>query len=145
MSQGPEIDLTSLESVTNRLEEALRDYEKEPGNLYILDSVIKRFELSYIVSVRLIQRYLEDYAAIPPESDASFRQIIEMATEYGLTHATGADWVEYRRARNLTAHTYREEIARGLVDEAKSFLPVAQFLLERLRRKVQDGSESEND
>lgn len=141
MSQGPEIDLTSLESVTVRLAEALQDYGKTPDNLYILDSVIKRFELSYIVSVRFIQRYLEDYAAVPPESDASFRDIIEMANRYGLTRAAGADWIEYRKARNQTAHTYREEIARGLVDEARSFLPVAIFLLESLKRKVRHGSE----
>ena len=141
MSQGPEIDLTSLESVTVRLAEALQDYGKTPDNLYILDSVIKRFELSYIVSVRFIQRYLEDYVAVPPESDASFRDIIEMANKYDLTRATGADWIEYRKARNQTAHTYREEIARGLVDEARSFLPVAIFLLDSLKRKVRHGSE----
>ena len=138
MSQNPEIDLTSLESVTFRLEEALGDHGKEPNNLYILDSVIKRFELSYIVSIRLIQRFLEDYAAVPPETDASFREIIEMAGEYGLTRATAVDWVEYRKARNQTAHTYREEIARGLVDEASAFLPVAKFLLDSLKRKVRN-------
>ena len=142
MSQGPEIDLTSLESVTSRLEEVLRDYAKEPENPYILDSVIKRFELSYIVSVRLMQRYLEDYAATPPDTGATFRDIIEMAIEYGLTQASGADWIEYRKARNQTAHTYREEVARELVGEASSFLPVTHFLLESLRRKVQDESKS---
>lgn len=140
MSQGPEIDLTSLEGVTSRLEQALIDFQKEPDNLYILDSVIKRFELSYIVSVRPIKRFLEDYAAIPPESDASFREIIEMASEYGLTEASGADWIEFRKARNQTAHTYQEEIARGLVDEASTFLPVARFLLENLKRRVRHES-----
>lgn len=138
MTSETRIDVTALEKVTARLEEALDAYQGTPDNLFILDSVIKRFELTYIQSIRVIERFLLDHAPIAPENDASFREVIEAATEFGLTQASWEEWLEFRKARNKTAHTYMEEIQRGLVDQARRFLPVARFVLENVKRRTSE-------
>lgn len=136
MSDKLRIDLRALEQVTDRLHEALQAYAAAPENLFVLDSVIKRFELSYLQTVRVIERYLLDYVPIIPETDAPFREFIEAATENGLTQATWEDWLEFRKARNKTAHTYLEDAIRALTEPAGRFLPVARFVLENVKRRT---------
>ncbi len=80
-------------------------------------------------------RFLLDNAPIAPDRDASFREMIEAAMEFGLTLASWEDWLEFRKARNKTAHTYLEEVQRGLVDQASRFLPVARYVLETVKRR----------
>ncbi len=132
------IDLNALGKATERLDEALRAYAATPDNLFVLDSVIKRFELSYLQTVRAMERFVRDYAPIGLESDASFRDFIESATDFGLTDVSFERWLDFRKARNKTAHTYLEDAVRALTIPAAEFLPVARFVLENVRRRVAD-------
>ena len=44
-------------------------------------------------------------------------------------------WMEYRRQRNITAHTYDEAKAKSVFQTALRFLPDAQALVETIGRR----------
>ena len=131
------VDLESLGKVTARLGEALRDHQKDPANLYILDSVIKRFELTYELSVRNLRRFLLDYVISQPEiEDMSFQGLIRLGDKEGLLRTGWPIWREFRDARNDTVHSYHEAKAREIAEKAQDFLPEAEHLLDNLKRRV---------
>lgn len=43
--------------------------------------------------------------------------------------------MEYRRQRNITAHTYDEVKAKSVYETALKFFPAAQALVERIDRR----------
>jgi len=137
-SEAPKpIDLGAFERICARLKEALIAHAADPGNLFILDSVVKRFELTYELSVRSLRRYLLDYAASPTEIDAlTFQEMIRRGGELGLLANNWPEWKDYREARNETTHSYREEKAREIAAEAEIFLAEAEHLLENLKRRT---------
>jgi len=141
MSEQPDvrpIDLEAFASITARLGEALADYRKDPANLYILDSVIKRFELTYELGFRSLRRYLLDYLPSDAEvDDLSFAGLIRRADKEGLVHDGWPAWREFKEARNETVHTYREVKARDVAEKAAAFLPEAEYLLRALQKRIQ--------
>ena len=133
------IDLGAFERLFTRLAEALAAFKSDPENLFILDAVIKRFELSYELAVRSLRRYLLDYSASESEVDSlTFQEMIRRGDELGLLANGWSSWKQYRDARNETAHSYKEEKAREIAVEAEIFLAEAQHLLENLKRRTTD-------
>lgn len=131
------IDLESLERVVWRLREVIADYKKTPDNLYILDSIIKRFELAYELSTRALRRYLVDRAISSADTeDKSFQWTIREADKLGLLLHGWPEWKAYRDARNETAHVYHEPKAREIAEAAQPFLVDAEYLLENLKRRL---------
>jgi nucleotidyltransferase substrate binding protein (TIGR01987 family) len=131
------IDLENLGKVIARLGEALRDYQINLANLYILDSVIKRFELTYELSVRNLRRFLLDYVISQVEvEDMSFQGLIRLGDKEGLLRSGWPAWRDFRDARNDTVHTYHEAKAREIAEIARNFLPEAEHLQENLKRRV---------
>ena len=130
------LDLEALEKVSVRLAEALRALEKDPANLFILDSVIKRFELTYELSVRNLRRYLLDQVISDPDvEDTSFQGMIRIGARERLLEAGWPEWKDFKDARNQTVHSYHEPKARLVVESAKAFLPQAEYLLKTLQER----------
>ena len=130
------LDLESLAKVSTRLAEALEALDKDPNNLFILDSVIKRFELTYELSIRNLRRFLLDNAISAPEiEDKTFQGIIRIGARERLIQAGWPEWKDFKEARNQTVHSYHEPKARLIVDSARVFLPHAEFLLKALRER----------
>jgi nucleotidyltransferase substrate binding protein (TIGR01987 family) len=140
MSDRPDtqpIDLEAFATVTGRLGEALADYRKDPANLYILDSVVKRFEMTYELAFRALRRFLIDYVPSDAEViDMSFAGIIRRADREELVQAGWPAWREFKEARNDTVHAYREVRAREVAEKAAVFLPEAQFVLQALQKRI---------
>ena len=91
--EAPGLDLESLEKLTLRLREALDGHRNEPANLYILDSVIKRFELTYELATRSLRRYLIEYSISKTEvADMSFAGIIRRGDKEGLLRTGWPEW-----------------------------------------------------
>ena len=135
--ESREIDLQSLEKLTLRLHEALDDHQKDQANLYILDSVIKRFELTYELATRSLRRYLIEYSISTTEvADMSFAGIIRRGDKEGLLKTGWPEWNKYREARNETVQAYQEENARKTAVDAALFLPEAEHLLGTLKRRL---------
>ncbi len=137
MSEGEKLlDLEALEKVSTRLAEALEALDKDPDNLFILDSVIKRFELTYELSIRNLRRSLLDSAISNPDiEDLSFQGMIRIAARERLIQVGWPEWKAFKDARNQTVHSYHEPKARLVVEGAREFLPQAEFFLRKLQER----------
>ncbi len=130
------LDLESFAKVSTRLAEALEALDKDPNNLFILDSVIKRFELTYELSIRNLRRFLLDSVISDPDvEDLSFQGLIRIGARERLLQAGWPEWKDFKDARNQTVHSYHEAKARLVVEGARTFLPQAEFLLQQLQKR----------
>ena len=115
--------LKSFEEAIVRLEEAL----SLPANPVVRDSCIKRFELSFELSWAVIQSFLRDRGLVCRSPRDCFRE----AFSYGLLIEEDV-WVQILQDRNLSVHTYNEELANQLYARLPRYLPALQGLLGRL-------------
>lgn len=111
---------------SGRLEERVSDYLKalsqlekagsQPKDEYLRDSVIQRFEFTHELAWKMLKLRLEqeDVFARTP------RETLQASLEAGFIE-DGNAWSDLQKMRNLTSHTYNEELA----EEVYSFV-VAQ-------------------
>ena len=90
-----------------RLKEAL---DEDISNPLIFDGVIQRFEFTYELTWKLIKAYLE-YEGIA--SINTPRSAFKEAFAAGLI-IDGDIWIDMIVDRNLTVHTYNEQMARDI-------------------------------
>ena len=132
------LDLETLESLTVRLQQSISAYNHEPENLFYLDSVVKRFELTFEIARKLLRRYLIDiepeHAKISPDH---LHEFVRLGTEQNLLRGSWTEWRRIRDARNETVHGYREEKAREIAAMAEPLLAEALVLLDNLKRRTQ--------
>ena len=94
--------------------------------------VIQNFEFVYELSIKMMRRQIEKDAASPTEADYSdFRDLLRTAAEKGLIADVEA-WFDYRKMRNITAHTYDHEKANHVYKGTLTFIGDARALLETL-------------
>ena len=90
-----------------RLEEALA--EQEPDQ-FIYDATIKRFEFTYELAWKLLKAVIEYKGG----KDVLFpRDIFKESFANGILK-NGEVWLEMLKDRNLSSHTYNQEMARDV-------------------------------
>ena len=90
---------------------------------------VQAFEFNYELCVRLIRRYLEITSIVPPEIRAlSFNDLLRVAADQGVIEDP-AVWFRYRALRNLTSHTYHENVADEVYQALESFERDVEALL----------------
>jgi nucleotidyltransferase substrate binding protein (TIGR01987 family) len=98
------LSLQQLETALVRLEEALNEPPDAP---LLLDGTVQRFEFVFELSWKTLMHVLsEDGIDVNTP-----RQSLRSAASAGLI-TDERSWLELLEARNLTSHTYNEEIAR---------------------------------
>ena len=101
----------------------------------IIAGVIQNFEFVYEFSVKMMRRQLQNEAASSDEAaQADFRALLRLAGESGLIDDVEA-WFEYRKLRNITAHTYDREKAQIVCEGSHGFLTAAQRFYEILESR----------
>lgn len=126
------LDFGSLKLATASLAEALEAAKQRPGDAFVRDASIQRFEYTYELSVKSLRRQLEAMADSPAELDAlGYRDMIRVGVERGLI-AAEAEWFRYRELRNITAHVYDPAKAAQVFAKLPLFLRDAQSLLAKL-------------
>ncbi len=106
---------------TARLQERIEEFLKAlvqlrkavamPKDEFIRDSVIQRFEFTYELSWKMLKLRLEAEAI-----DAKTpKQTLQEALQAGFI-TDGNSWSELQRNRNLTSHTYDENLADEVYD-----------------------------
>jgi nucleotidyltransferase substrate binding protein (TIGR01987 family) len=101
---------------TERLEERIADYLKvlsqlekaarQPKDEYLRDSVIQRFEFTHELAWKMLKLRLEEediFAKTP-------RETMQASLQAGLIE-DGNAWSDLQKMRNLTSHTYNEDLA----------------------------------
>ena len=106
--------LNSFRAALDRLEETL----SLPRDPVVRDSAIKRFELSFELSWRVIQSFLRDRGL----DYRSPRDCFRGAFSYGLLPEEEV-WLQMIQNRNLSIHTYNEELADEMYTQLPRYLP----------------------
>lgn len=127
------MDISALQNVLKSLKDAYSEYNKTE-NEYVRDSVIQRFEYTYALAVKFIQRYIE--LNIPNQEDLStltFNQLIRQANEMGILLNDLEQWIIYRQKRNITSHTYNIEKAKEVISIVGKFIEEIEYLITKLK------------
>jgi nucleotidyltransferase substrate binding protein (TIGR01987 family) len=88
---------------------------EQPYSEFMRDSIIKRFELCFELSWKMLQAYLKSCSV---ESRGP-KDTFALALREGLIF-DGDTWSEILANRNLTIHTYYEHLATRVYEHVKS-------------------------
>ena len=126
------LDFTSLTKATASLAVALEADAARPGDEFVRDASIQRFEYTYELCVKFLRRQLESISDSPSDIDAlGYRDMIRRGAERGLL-ASEAPWFGYRELRNITAHVYDPAKAARVFGALPGFLSDARALHAKL-------------
>lgn len=130
------LDLSSLQNAILRLNEGIQRYDQDTSDTQIRDGLIQRFEFTYVLSHKMLKRFLESTSPSPAEIDAlAFQDLIRTGNEQGLLLSDWTVWRKYREMRSKTSHTYYESVALQVVAEIPAFLNEAQYLVQQLQTR----------
>jgi len=136
------LDLSSLKNTLTRLREALEfcnsDIAKGNPRLaqFLQGGAIQAFEYSYGLSIKFLQRYLQQHEAEPGEIDnLSFNDLVRRGYEIGLLAAELIIWKQFRYYRNLGSHAYNQAKAREIYQNIPVFLVQAELLYAELEKR----------
>lgn len=133
MQQGT-FNITALENAENRLQEMLARYNKEHEDEAVRDSVIQRFEFTYSIALKTLRKYFIERAFVLEEvNQMSFNEMIRTASQLNLLVSNLEKWIVYREMKNMTSHTYDEEIALQVVSIIPDFSKEIAYLITRLK------------
>ncbi len=117
------------------LKKALKSLElaiTQPLNEFTRDSVVQRFEFTFELSWKSLKRYLEFDRQI---ADDSVRGILREAHQRQLISNID-QWFAFQKSRNLTSHTYNEETAKEVYEEAIKLPVLCHELIKNLEDKL---------
>lgn len=129
------LDISSFKNVINSLNSILIRYQKDNYDIDIRDAVIQRFEYTYSLAIKMMNRYINLYSS-DTISDMTFNEIIRKASKLGLLKNDLEKWTEYHQKRNMTSHTYDERIANQVIEIIPEFKQDAEFLYNSLESKL---------
>jgi nucleotidyltransferase substrate binding protein (TIGR01987 family) len=118
------------------------DFEKALGNLekgievakddLAIDGVIKRFELCFELSWKLIKNFLEERGLICKSPRGCFKE----AFLYGLLDDEEV-WLEMIDDRNYLVHTYTFERSREIFEKIKTkYIKSFKYLYEKVKEEL---------
>ncbi len=120
--------MTKLQAQCEDLQKALGRLKEAavlPGEVTIhQDATIQRFEFTFEIAWKLMKTIVE----LEGLSVASPRNAIRQAATVGIIDNPSM-WLEFLGNRNLTVHTYKEEVAQKVYQSAKQFIPHVEKLL----------------
>jgi len=137
-----DLDLTNLHKAINSLSEILEVYESFSTSEFSDEKVIRglragvvqNFEFTFELSWKFMKRWLE--INVSPTTDHVFtrRELFRYAAQVGLIDDV-AKWFKYHETRNITSHTYDEEKANIVVENAIVFKEDAIALYNALEER----------
>jgi nucleotidyltransferase substrate binding protein (TIGR01987 family) len=128
------LDLSTARFALESLRRAIARSLGDPSDEEVRDSVIQRFEYTYELAWKGLQRYLTDEGV---EDIAMFskRDLFREAARRGIIADPGV-WFGYQAARNETSHTYNAYRAMQVHAQAVAFAQDADRLLTELERRL---------
>lgn len=128
------LDFTALENSLQRLGEVVEIYKKKPQDTIVRDSLIQRFEFTYSITLKTLRKYFIERAFIVDDvNKLSFNEMVRTAMQLNLLKSDLAKWTEFREMRNLTSHTYDENVALKVSGIVPDFYEEITYLLKELK------------
>ena len=128
MSSKFQILIRQFEQAVGKLSDALEQKKNE----YIRDSSIQRFEVTFELAWKAIKAFLEEQGI----TAYSPRECMKGALKTGLIE-DNPDWLRMIELRNLTSHTYNEEVAEEIYAALPGLLVLYKKLLAELKNAEQ--------
>ena len=129
-----ELDLTTFKNAISSLNSIYNRFQKEQ-DIDLRDGVIQRFEYCFSLCVKTLQSFI-DMQPTERKEVYTFNEIIRISNRYELLRTNLEQWDLYRKARNLTSHTYNENLANQLLEIIPEFYEDLVFLLKRLEETI---------
>ena len=138
MTENKKINYDNLKKAVKALEKAICKCEstKDPElKEYIRDGAIQRFEFTFELAWKTLKRFLEIYM-LENVDGLIGANLFRIGFESGLIQ-NSEFWLEFKRNRNLTSHTYDENIAEKVYENSKKFLIEVKYFIKKLEEKIQ--------
>ena len=135
------LNISALEKAFSSLEETINSLQDQiwfqSQSAIIQDTLIagtiQKFEFVYELAIKMLKRQLKKIASNDQDIDSTeFRDILRLSAQYGLIENID-DWLDYRKMRNITSHTYDENKAQQVYNGIANFLESSRFLLQQLK------------
>ncbi len=130
------LELSGLEKAIASLGEAINYSQNLPEGInaeIVRDSVIQRFEYTYELSWKLLQRWIKVNVSPEDASPRTKKDLFRLAAKKQVITNPEA-WFEFAEARNNIAHTYNEKNANYVYEVAVKFLVDAKKLYQTLKQ-----------
>jgi len=135
------LDLSSIQKAVNSLERSIHvatgmiNGEIDTDLEQVLRAgVIQNFEFTYEQCWKFMKRWLEENFGSSLVNGVTMKELFRISAENRLITNVDA-WFNYLKKRNITSHTYDQNIAGDVYTVAISFLCDAKELLKRLEEK----------
>ena len=127
------IDIQPLWRMKKLLEKALNKIEEEKLDELGEMGAIQAFEVSYELVWKTLQRFLgqEGKEAHSP------RETFRLAAQFGYLDNPQV-WFKFGEERNLTSHTYQEEIITHILNLLPKFISELEKLIKTLEEKKKE-------
>jgi len=130
------LELTNLEKAIDSLEEVVFLSKNLPEGVpadVIRDSVIQRFEYTFELSLKLMQRWIKLNISPEDARPITRKDLFRLAARKGLISNPGA-WFDYNDASNQVAHTYSEQFAGEVYEAALRFFEDVKCFYQELEK-----------
>lgn len=110
--------------------ETLKEIIQEPFSVIVRDATIQRFEYTFEALWKFIKDYLKEKEGIVCNSPKScFKEAFSVGL---LNEDETVRFLEMVDDRNMTSHTYKEEVAQILYAKMQGYCSLMEELLERV-------------
>ena len=121
------IDFSPLKKAILSLEDIL----KQKMDVYRRDGAIQRFEYTFELTWKMMQRVLKAQGI----EAGSPKQVFRSALKADIIENV-EDWFLFLEKRNLTVHIYNEKVADEVFLAARKFPKYAKQVLQKLKKEV---------
>lgn len=116
---------------TRKALETLREIVNEPYTIIVRDAAIQRFEYTFEALWKFLKEYLQEKDGIVCSSPkACFRETFSVGL---MTEEDAIRFLQMTDDRNMTSHTYKEEVARLIYDKLKEYSALMEKLFKQLK------------
>jgi len=134
-----------MEKLRRRIEEAekalktLKEISQEPYSVVVRDAAIQRFEYTFEAFWKFLRDYLREAEGIRCNSPKScFREALSAGL---LSEEQTMTCLEMTDDRNLTAHTYIEQIAEQIYRKIEQYYKLMEAIFNLAKAKLQNKSQ----
>jgi len=123
--------LTLRHNDTRNALETLREIVNEPYTTIVRDAAIQRFEYTFEALWKFLKEYLQEREGIVCSSPkACFRETFSVGL---ITEEDAVLFLQMTDDRNMTSHTYKEEVARLIYGKLKVYSALMEKLFGQLK------------
>lgn len=119
-----------------RAQNTLKGILNEPFSIIVRDAAIQRFEYTFEALWKFLKEYLKEKEGVACHSPKScFREAFSTGL---LSEDETVKFLEMTDDRNMTSHTYKEEVSQILYGKMRDYCGLIEIFMMRIENKMPD-------